>query len=386
MKIVFWCSLIFIFYVYAGYPILLYLWTKYKTNKIQVRELSPLPMISILIAAKNEEANIGRRLDNLLSTEYPKEKMEIIIVSDGSSDGTSRIVIEKIYKQEALSSTNQQIAKIILLVLDESRGKAHALNEAYRAASGDYIVFTDCRQVFKKDAIKRLLSNFSDPRIGCVSGELIFNKNTGSSIEEEVEIYWNLEKRIRKMESEIGSVAGATGAIYAIRKHLYTPMPDRLILDDVYVPMKIVCAGYRTLFDSGAIAFDRVSEDYSKERARKIRTLLGNYQLLKYMPELLSPLKNPIFLRFISHKVLRLFVPYFILSLFISSYFEKGVVYDAIFYLMLIMITLPFFDKALSHIPTISILAKISRTFIALNYFALLAFLKLLKSKNEDIW
>lgn len=386
MRMVFWLSLIFILYVYAGYPILLFLWSKFKTNKVEKKEFTIAPAISILIAARNEENNVGKRLENLLSVDYPKERMEIIVVSDGSTDGTANTVRKYISISGGIHDVNVKKVKIILLEVRESRGKANALNEAYKLASGEFIVFADCRQEFRKDAIKKLLPNFNDPRIGCVSGELVFYSNRDSEIENEMGIYWNLEKRIRKMESDIGSVAGATGAIYVIRKHLYSTLPVGLILDDVYIPMKIVCAGYRTIFESQAIAYDKVSENYSREKARKVRTLSGNYQLLKAMPELLSPFRNPIFFRYLSHKVFRLFVPFFVAGLFVSSYLMKGLVYNLVFYAMTVLMLMPFFDKVLSRIPVLSTLSKVSNTFIALNYFAILAFFHQLKPQKKDIW
>jgi poly-beta-1,6-N-acetyl-D-glucosamine synthase len=387
MKIIFWLSIIFIVYTYAGYPILLFIWSKLNPTKVDKAELTSLPFVSIIISARNEENSIANRLDNLLETKYDVDQMEIIVVSDGSTDGTSNIVKEYIGDRRKVQTTRvSNKISIQLIELEESRGKATALNAGYEVARGEYIVFTDTRQAFETNAIRKLIANFHDTKVGCVSGELVFYKESGSKIEAEIGYYWNLEKKIRKMESKTGSVVGATGAIYAIRRHLYTSLPKGLILDDVYIPMKIVCQGYRAVFESDAIAYDRMSDDITKEKSRKVRTLLGNYQLLKAMPELLSPFKNPLYLRFLSHKIFRLFVPFFVASLFISSYVIEGTLYTATFYLIATVLILPIFDKALSNVPILNKVVKLTMTFVTLNYFALLAFLYLFRSEKEKVW
>jgi len=387
MKVIFWLSLFVILYTYAGYPILLFLWSKLSTKRVNKGELNPLPLVSILIAARNEESNIGKRLENIANSNYPLEKMEIVVVSDGSTDGTANIVKEYVDCEGETASTIDRSKVIVkLLELPESRGKASALNEGYKIARGDFIVFTDSRQEFEQDTIRNLLSNFHDESVGCVSGELVFFRDTGSKIEKEMGFYWNLEKKIRKMESDTGSVVGATGAVYAVRRELYPQLPDGLILDDVYVPMKIVCKGYRTVFEGAAIAYDKISEDFTKEKSRKVRTLFGNYQLLSYMPELLSPTKNPVFMRYFSHKILRLLVPFFFVAFFVSSFIADGFIYIATFFMIGLAMILPVFEKAISGVPILSVISKLSKTFMHLNYFAVLAFLLLFRSKNEKVW
>ena len=206
-----------------------------------------------------------------------------------------------------------------LVALAAQQGKAVALNKGVAHASGDIIVFADARQQFGLTAVAELVANFLDPSVGAVSGELILESDPESTGAEGVGMYWKLEKWIRHKESEIGSVVGVTGAIYAIRRALFTPLPSGTILDDLLVPMRIAMKGYRVLFEDRAKAYDRVSREYRDEFARKVRTLAGNYQAMALCPDLLNPWRNPLWFQFISHKICRLAAPFMLVMLFVSS-------------------------------------------------------------------
>lgn len=264
-----------------------------------IRKGNFLPTVSVVIAAGDEERAIGKRLENLLVQDYPRNLVEIIVVSDGSTDETERVV--EGYLDQGVKSCR----------LELKRGKAAALNVGIGEAQGDIIVFADARQRFEESAVRHLVGNFADPAVGCVSGELVLLEDASSGIHAEVGLYWRYEKWIRKMESATGSVVGATGAIYAIRKSLYRRLPEGTILDDVLTPLNIVQQGYRAVFDGNALAFDVVSRDLGREWRRKVRTLAGNWQLMSLYPVLAFPLANRIWWRFMSHKVTRLLVPFF---------------------------------------------------------------------------
>jgi len=379
MRLLFWFSLVFIIYTYAGYPCLLWIWSRLFPKKVSKAIPTALPLVSIIIAAHNEEKNIQARLENLIEQNYPSNKLEIIVASDGSTDATCNIVSRFIEHHPAPPS-------IYLIEIQENRGKPHALNMAAQKARGQYLVFTDARQKFESNAVRELIGNFSDPAVGCVSGELVFYEDSDTNIKAEMGFYWNLEKKIRNMEGLISSVAGATGAIYAIRKDLFHPIPESTLLDDVYVPMKIVLNGYRTVFDGKAIAYDIVSKDLAQEKRRKVRTLLGNYQLLKLMPELFSWRRNPIFFQFFSHKVFRLFVPFFFFAMLFSSAVAPGAIYKLGLFVCLMILILPFANGLLKPIPIVGKISTMARTFVSLNYFAFLAFLYLLKPGRKEVW
>ena len=192
-------------------------------------------------------------------------------------------------------------------------GKATALNVGVELATGEVIVFADARQRFEARAIRELVANFADPAVGAVSGELLLDG--GAGVGESVGLYWNYEKWIRKNESRFDSVIGATGAIYAIRKSLWQPLPPMTILDDVYTPMQIAMTGHRVVFEDRARAYDKAANSARREFARKVRTLTGNYQLCQLMPRLLVP-TSALLLQFYSHKLMRLAAPIFFLLLF----------------------------------------------------------------------
>jgi len=329
MAVVFWVSVAFVLYAYMGYPVLLALWVRLRglthSTPADVRpdrfaapgrrddSGAQLPGVSIIVAARNEAKRLPARIDNLLAADYPADRMQIIVASDGSTDDTA----------SALAPYRDRVTVLML----PARGKAAALNTAVQHARHPILVFADARQRFAKDAIRRLVAAFTHPRVGAVSGELIIDceqdasANERSTIGDGVGAYWKYEKWIRRHESIVGSSIGVTGAIYAMRRWLWQPLPIDAVLDDLLGPMRLVQRGYRVQFEPGARAFDRAADDAAAELRRKVRTLAGNFQLLRYEPRVLVPGKNPAWLQFTSHKLARLLVPYALVALLVSSAF-----------------------------------------------------------------
>ena len=202
---------------------------------------------------------------------YPAEKVEICVASDGSADETENI----------LKGANPAVK----WTRGPRLGKATALNEAIRLCSGDIVVFTDVRQEIERSALRELAADFADPTVGCVSGELML-RSGGQNIAGGVSHYWRMEKAVRKLESETGSVVGATGAIYAVRRTLVPEVPAGTLLDDVYIPLAVVRQGQRVLFEPAARAWDDPTGSAVQEFRRNVRTLAGNYQLLQIAPRL----------------------------------------------------------------------------------------------------
>lgn len=300
----FWISIAAILYTYAGYPILVWLLSRLRARDVLRTDITP--RVSIVIACHNEQDNIERRIRNLLECDYPAELMEIVVVSDGSTDFTAEVA-----RRYAAKHVN-------LLAYDSQRGKATALNVGVEIAGGEIIIFADARQSFEPAAIKHLVANFADPSVGAVSGELLLDGGGDSSVGEGVGLYWKYEKWIRKSESRAGSTIGATGAIYAIRRALWRPLPENTILDDVYTPMGIALAGHRVVFEEKARAHDIATDSARREFARKVRTLTGNYQLCQLMPRLMVP-NNMLLFQFYSHKLMRLLSPIVFLLLFAAN-------------------------------------------------------------------
>ena len=319
MTYVFWVSAFLIGYVYVGYPALLAVWVRLRSRSATAsaeRERSPkrlalheLPMVSIVVAARNEGPRLAARVRNLLALDYPAARRQIIIVSDGSRDDTVRVLAP--------------FRRSIDVIAIPPSGKAAALNAGVAHAAHEILVFTDARQSFAPDALRALVAPFADPNVGGVSGELFLDSEARRAgdppVSAGIGVYWRFEKWLRRHESAIGSLIGATGAIYALRRSLWRPLPPETILDDVLAPMRAVLAGRRVVFTDRAKAFDRTVASSRAESRRKVRTLAGNVQLLWLEPRLLVPFLNPIWLQFCSHKLGRLAVPYALLALMTSS-------------------------------------------------------------------
>ncbi|HYP28473.1 MAG TPA: glycosyltransferase family 2 protein [Blastocatellia bacterium] len=303
-KSLFWLSIIAIVYTYMGYPAIV--WLLARVSRRGVSRAGITPRVSVVIACHNEAKNIEARVENLLALDYPEELLEVIVVSDGSSDLTAE------------AARRAPSGRVRVFSYEERMGKAIALNVGVEIASGEIIVFADARQRFDRLALRALVANFNDETVGAVSGELIVNAGGRASVGEGVGLYWRYEKWIRRNESRCNSVIGATGAIYAIRREMWQPLPAATILDDVYTPMRIALSGRRVVFEEKALAYDEASETASREFSRKVRTLTGNYQLCQLMPRLLLPTSSLIF-QFHSHKLMRLLVPIFFLLLFAAN-------------------------------------------------------------------
>lgn len=387
MKILFWFSLAFILYTYAGYPLVLWAWARLRPRPVAKARPGAEPLVTAVVAARNEGEAIGKRIENLLSQNYPPYKLEIIVVSDGSTDETDAVV-EEFAKRDAttIQRGSDRIPRLRLVKIAENRGKPSAINRGVALAHGEIIVFADARQDFDANAVRELVSNFTDPSVGSVSGELVFHEHSDTDVKAEMGLYWAVETWIRRIEGTVHSIAGATGAIYAVRRALFEEIPEETILDDVYVPMKIVCRGYRNVFDGSARAYDVFSKDLPEEKRRKIRTLLGNYQLLRLMPELSSPAANPIFFQFFSHKIARLFVPFLMLALVVSAVFAAGWFYRLALWGVGVLFVLALSRRHLSKMPLLGRVSAASSTFFTLNYFALLAFFYFIRPGKARVW
>jgi cellulose synthase/poly-beta-1,6-N-acetylglucosamine synthase-like glycosyltransferase len=293
-------ALLLIVYTYAGYPLLVAVWGflfPYRLRKTDGFE----PTISVCMAVFNGGHWIEAKLRSLQQLEYPADKIEILVCSDGSTDDTTQTV-----KRLAASDP-----RIIILESSTRLGKAASLNRMRRAARGDVLLMTDVRQILAPGSLRALIRPLADPAVGCVSGRLTLAGNTGAGA------YWHYERFIRTYEGRIGSMVGVSGSIYALWRRDLPVLPEDLILDDMFVPLQIALSKRHVVFCEEAEAYDEACDD-QHEFARKVRTLAGNYQLLMKMPSLLIP-GTRVWFHMMSHKLLRLVCPFALLVLFGTS-------------------------------------------------------------------
>jgi len=263
------------------------------------------PPITVICAVHNEQHRVAAKVASLREQTYPRELIQILFVSDGSTDDTVKNL--------------RALEGVEVIEYAQRRGKPHALNLAVQAARGDILVFTDVRQALEPNALRFLVAQLQDPKIGAASGELT-HQDAMTRQAQNIGLYWRYEKWIRKSESRWYSTIGSTGALYAIRRSDYTVLPEDTLLDDFEVPMHIVRAGKRAILDERAVMFDELQQDVAGEKSRKVRTLKGNFQSFARNLWLFSPRQNPVFLQFLCHKVFRLLVPYALLLSFATSW------------------------------------------------------------------
>jgi glycosyltransferase involved in cell wall biosynthesis len=299
---IFWGALALLAYPLIAYPVLISVWGALRRRCPVAAQAEP--PLTVVVVAHQEAQRIAARIEDLLAQDYPRDRLEIVVASDGSTDGT----VERARAYEPRG--------VRIVAFGERRGKPAVLNDVVPDARGEIVALADARQWLDPAALRRLVAPFSDPEVGAVSGELILaSGRPGAAARAEavvaagVGVYWSYEKHIRRCESRVDSTVGATGALYAIRRDLFEPLREDTILDDVLVPMRIVRRGYRVLFAPTARVYDRPAASAREEFARKVRTLAGNFQLFAREPWLLLPTRNRIWFQTLSHKALRLLTP-----------------------------------------------------------------------------
>ena len=320
MDIIFIILIFILFYIYFGYPILLFLISLFKKNNIQMSE-DYFPYVSFIIAAYNEKSVIKDKIENSLKLEYPKDKLEIIIFSDASSDRTDEIV--KNYEGQGVK----------LVRIEGRKGKTICQNEVVKLAKGEIIVFSDANSIYEPTAIKKIVRNFYSEKIGCVVGELKYGVLNSNNIVKGENVYWTYDKILKKLESKICSVVTGNGAIYGLRKNIYIPL-ERNMISDFIEPLEIFKKGYRIIYEPEAIAWENTAENSRKEFGRRIRIVTRSACSLlknKSLCELLNPLHYGNFaIQLFSHKVLRWFSGALMILIFLFNIFllDKGGFYN----------------------------------------------------------
>lgn len=365
----FWIAAALVIYTYVGYAAWLRLRMLWRSRPVMRGSITPL--VSVVMVVRNEEKILEAKVKNLLSLDYPEGQLQVVVVSDASTDGTERILREYSRDPRVHAVLNQL-----------PKGKASGLNDALEVAHGELVLFTDARQMIDRSALRLLVENFADPDVGSASGELMLGDPENGESGKGYGLYWQIEKQIREMESASGSVVGATGAIYAARRELLTNVPVGTILDDVYLPMQIVRQGKRVVFDERAIAWDTPDLGAEREFSRKVRTLSGNYQLVQSAPWLLGR-ENPIRFEFICHKLLRLAVPLALAVLLVVAPFLKAPFYKVVFLAQVIFYALSLISLArLLKRGIVARVADAAGTFVLLNGAAAVALANFVSGKR----
>jgi poly-beta-1,6-N-acetyl-D-glucosamine synthase len=372
VRTAFWSAAAFVAYAYLGYAA--WLWCVSRVRPRPLRRAPYLPSVSVVMVVRDEEQTLPQKLRNLGALDYPQELLEFVIVSDGSQDGTEQI----------LDRATKNDARVRALIFADRLGKACRLNDAIAAATGEIVLFVDARQELERNALRLLTENFAEPTVGCVSGQLMLGDAAAGEAERGMGIYWRIEKKIRQLESESGSVVGATGAIYAARRALLTPVPPDTILDDVYLPLAVARQGARVVFDGRARAWDSPDLGAQREFHRKVRTLTGNYQLVQIAPWVLGS-ENPLRFRFVCHKLSRLVVPFALATMLVASVFIPEPFYRFAFLTQFFFYALALLALTGSEHGPVARLSNISLTVIVLNIAAVVAFGNFL-TRRKEVW
>lgn len=367
-----WISAGLLVHVFVGYPLVM--WCLARLRPLSVARGTARPSVTVVIAVHDGGRMVRAKLANLRALDYPQDRIDIILACDGCTDDTVAV---------ARRDTDPRLR---VLAFAQRRGKAACLNDAVAEARGDVILFTDIRQRLAPGALRELVANLADPAVGAVGGELHM-ENVRGGFAQGVDFYWRYEKAIRHAEALSGSTIGVSGALYAMRRELFERLPEGTVLDDVLVPMRVVARGFRVVFEPRAIAWDQPSQRPDDERRRKIRTLAGNYQLVQLAPWLLLPWSNPLWFRFVSHKLLRLLAPWLIVTFTLGcgALFTRHPMYAAGFIgvaVAMAMVGMARLRPALGRWFPL----RVAVAFFYLNLFAAQALLAFARNRRLHLW
>ncbi|MBI5586782.1 MAG: glycosyltransferase family 2 protein [Deltaproteobacteria bacterium] len=315
-EIIFWATVFVVFYTYIGYSLVIMLLSRFFNNPVNKRDYEPT--VTFLITAYNEEKNIAQKLDNTLSLDYPKDRLEIIVASDGSTDRTDETV-------RGFSSRGVRLVRV------EGRvGKTETQNRAVKSATGDIVIFSDATTRYENANIRKIVRNYADPSVGAVSGRYEYYNPTGATIGIGNVLFWKYENSIKSSQTRIKTITGCCGCIYSIRRKLYEPLPPDII-SDLVEPLKILEKGYRIAFEPEAVAYEETTEKTSEEFNMRIRVISRGMRGLLYMKKLFNPLRfGFVSFQLFSHKLLRWLMPIFMIIILASNLFLTGApIYNA---------------------------------------------------------
>ena len=306
LELVFWISMFLVAYTYTVYPAIVFLATRITKRRETVEPVS-LPSVTLVVSVFNEARVLPIKLQNIRALDYPLDKLTMLFGSDGSTDETDAIL------------AGASIPGFRYVQFPRRRGKASVVNDLVASASGEIVVFSDANTMFRPDTIRKLVRHFGDPTIGAVSGELRIDEHPDTVTGIGETSYWNYENLLKQMESEVDSIIGATGGVYAIRRSLYEALPtNKAVTDDFLIPLRALMRGYRTHYDREALAFERGEGSIGSEFRRKVRIGAQNFNTIGEIGRLLHPRYGFRAFALWSHKIIRWCVPFLLVAVFAS--------------------------------------------------------------------
>lgn len=308
IEVILWSLLCMVLYTYVIYPAIMIILPKRRKTASLHPSVEYFPSVSVIIAAYNEESIINERIKNLYELGYPEGKIEFIIGSDGSDDHTNEILRSFI------------LPNLHIELFSVRRGKANVINDLINKANGELIIFSDANTMYEKTTVYSLVKHFNYPSVGAVCGDLRLHTNITTASEIGESWYWRYENFLKRMESNFSTLIGATGAVYAIRKSLYKPLPtSKTVMDDFLIPLEIVKKGFRVVYEPDAVAYENAAGTVSREFRRKVRIGAANFNGISEFISLLHPRYGFVAFALLSHKIIRWFVPFLLLGVFIAN-------------------------------------------------------------------
>jgi len=371
---VFWLSCILIIYTYFGYPAIIYLIALFVRNAYIKKPIEPV--VAFLITAYNEEKNIRVKLKSTLELDYPKEKLEIIVASDGSTDKTDDIVKEFADRG------------VRLFRVEGRQGKTETQNQAVRVARGEIIIFSDATTVYERLAIRNIVRNYADLRVGAVSGRYKYFDTDKTQIGRGAIAFWDYENFIKTRQTKIWTITGCCGCIYSVSKRLYADLPKHII-SDLVEPLKILEQGYRIVFEPDALAYETTCSRSDDEFRMRVRVISRGMQGLLYMKHLLNPFKFGFTsIQLISHKIFRWLIPLFLIALYAANTFlvNKNLFFRISFWLQSVFYISALIGFLIDSIPKKIKIFSLPLYFCVVNLASLTALIRILKGKRDVAW
>ena len=383
-ELVFWCAALLLVHTYFLYPVWLFALEGAAQVLHNIRALrtgppprhgeseGPLPRVSLVVAAYNEASCIREKLQNSLALDYPSDRFEVLIGSDGSTDGTDALVQQCTDERVRLSSAARA-------------GKTTVLNRCIPVAQGEIVLLSDANTMIEPEAVRRLVRHFDNPEVGAVCGQLRLFNPTKAEYEEST--YWAYESLIKLYEGKRGAVVGANGGLYAIRRSLFQQLPPSTIVDDFVIPLRILEKGYKVVYEPEAVAHEETTEDYDKEFGRRARIAAGNFQSLRLVPGLLSPLAGFPAFAFWSHKLLRWCAPALMgLALLANLFLLESVLYRFTLAGQVFFYTLAFLGKHGVLKGSARRFASVAYYFVTMNMAIAVGFWRFLRNTQRAAW